>query len=94
MTRAEYEKLKDFPKDKLIDIIKEEDGLIKVISECCVDADKDGNCEYAMYKIKAYLCDIYNPINCAVEAYADALEEDYNDKTPVLCDDDEMDTPF
>lgn len=34
MTRAEYEKLKDFPKDKLIDIIKEEDRLIKVISEC------------------------------------------------------------
>ena len=29
MTRAEYEKLKDFPKDKLIDIIKEEDRLIK-----------------------------------------------------------------
>ena len=40
MTRAEYEKLKDFPKDKLIDIIKEEDRLIKVISEYCVDADK------------------------------------------------------
>lgn len=78
MTRNEYKKLKGFPKDRLIDIIKEEDRLIKVISECCVDADKDGNCEYAVYKIKTYLCDIYNPINCAVEAYADALKEDYN----------------
>lgn len=74
MTRAEYEKLKDFPKDKLIDIIKEEDRLIKLISECCVDADKDGNCEYAIYKIKTYLCDIYSPINCVVETYAYALE--------------------
>lgn len=42
MTRNEYKKLKDFPKEKLIDIIKEEDRLIKLISECCVDADKDG----------------------------------------------------
>lgn len=75
MTRAEYEKLKDFPKDKLIDIIKEEDRLIKVISECCVDADKDGNCDYAVLKIKMYLRHIYNPINCAVETYANALED-------------------
>lgn len=74
VTRAEYEKLKDFPKDKLIDIIKEEDRLIKVISECYVDADKDGNCGYAVLKIKMYLRHIYNPINCAVETYADALE--------------------
>lgn len=74
MTRAEYEKLNDFPKDKLIDIIKEEDRLIKVISECCVDADKDGNCDYAVLKIKMYLRHIYNPINCAVETYANALE--------------------
>lgn len=74
MTRAEYEKLNDFPKNKLIDIIKEEDRLIKVISECCVDADKDGNCDYAALKIKMYLRHIYNPINCAVETYADALE--------------------
>ena len=74
MIRAEYEKLKDFPKDKLIDIIKEEDRLIKVISECCVDADKDGNCEYAVLKIKMYLRHIYNPINCAVGTYANALE--------------------
>lgn len=74
MTRAEYEKLKDFPKDKLIDIIKEENRLIKLISECCVDADKDGNCYYAVHKIKMYLRHIYNPINCAVETYTDALE--------------------
>lgn len=74
MTRNEYKKLKEFPKEKLIDIIKEEDRLIKLISECCVDADKDGNCEYAMYKIKTYLCDIYSPINCVVETYAYALE--------------------
>ena len=74
MTRAEYEKLKDFPKDKLIDIIKEEDRLIKIISECCVDAEKDGNCDYAVLKIKMYLRHIYNPINCVVETYAYALE--------------------
>lgn len=74
MTRTEYEKLNDFPKDKLIDIIKEEDRLIKVISECCVDADKDGNCDYAVLKIKMYLRHIYNPINCAVEKYANTLE--------------------
>lgn len=74
MTRSEYEKLKDFPKEQLIDIIKEEDRLIKVISECCVDADKDGNCDYAVFKIKMYLRHIYNPINCAVETYAYALE--------------------
>jgi len=74
MTRTEYEKLNDFPKDKLIDIIKEEDRLIKAISECCVDADKDGNCDYAVLKIKMYLRHIYNPINCAVETYANALE--------------------
>ena len=78
MTRNEYKKLKDFPKDKLIDIIKEEEELIKIISECCVDADKDGNCKYAVHKIKTYLCDIYGPINCAVNTYAEALEEDYN----------------
>ena len=75
MTRNEYKKLKDFPKDKLIDIIKEEDELIKVISECCVDADKDGNCEYAVLKIEMYLRRIYNPINCAVNKYAEALED-------------------
>lgn len=74
MTRAEYEKLEDFPKDKLIDIIKEEDRLIKVISECCVDADKDGNCDYTVLKIKMYLRHIYSPINCAVETYANVLE--------------------
>ena len=77
-TRNEYEKLKDFQKDKLIDIIKEEDRLIKVISECCVDADKDGNCDYAVLKIKKYLRQIYNPINCAVNKYAEALAEDDN----------------
>lgn len=78
MTRNEYKKLKDFPKDKLIDIIKEEDGLIKGISECCVDADKDGNCDYAVLKIKRHLRQTYNPINCAVIKYAEALEEDDN----------------
>ena len=78
MTRNEYKKLKDFPKDKLIDIIKEEDELIKIISECCIDAGKDGNCDYAVLKIKMYLRQIYNPINCAVNKYAEALEEDYN----------------
>lgn len=79
MTRAEYAKLKDFPKEQLIDIIKTEDRLIKIISECCVDADKDDNYNYAVYKIKTYLCDIYNPINYAVETYAEALKEQNND---------------
>lgn len=55
MTSNEYKKLKNFPKDKLIDIIKEEDRLIKIISECCVDADKDGNCDYAVLKSASYL---------------------------------------
>ena len=73
MTRNEYKKLKNFPKDKLIDIIKEEDRLIKIISECCVDADKDGNCDYAVFKIKRYLHDIYDPVGWAVEKYAEAL---------------------
>lgn len=74
MTRAEYEKLKDFPKDKLIDIIKEEDRLIKVISECCVDANKDDNYWRGIHNIQSYLRRFYNPMNLRVREFAEELE--------------------